>query len=126
MNLDREEDFFIAKFRTNVFGLNRMVVCSILSFTSFKFINYVSSLQLEILKFSQFFNFYFWIMCSDINHFHFLQTKDINLCHEEFTTICAVSLRLHDTPKFHVSYLKINKPNSKMSFPHISLFLLML
>ena len=26
MNLDREEDFFIAKFRTNVFGLNRMVV----------------------------------------------------------------------------------------------------
>ena len=26
LNLDREEDFFIAKFRTNVFGLNRMVV----------------------------------------------------------------------------------------------------
>ena len=39
-------------------------------------------------------------MCSDINHFHFLQAKDVNLFYEEFTTICAVSLRLHDTPMF--------------------------
>ena len=37
-------------------------------------------------------------MCSDINQFHFLQAKDVNLFYEEFTAICAVSLRLHDTP----------------------------
>ena len=41
-------------------------------------------------------------MRSDINHFHFLQAKDVNLFYEEFTTICAVSLRLHDTPESQV------------------------
>ena len=72
---------------------------SILSFTSFKFANYVSTLKPEILKFFQFFNFYFWAISSDNNHFHILQAKDVNLFYEEFTTICADSPRLHDTPR---------------------------
>ena len=46
-------------------------------------------------------------MCSDINHFHFLQAKDVNLFYEEFTTICAVSLRLHDTPMIGLSLVII-------------------